>query len=314
MSVRLAPSPTGRFHIGNLRTALASQIWAEALGWPLVVRFEDIDKPRVLPRSQQQQLDDLNKIGIQGFRTEVQSHNHQRHFTVFQEARATKAIYPCFCSRKELQSDLAGMASAPHSPLRAYSGRCRGLTDSEVLKKFQERSNQTADHKQDVGWRFAGPDPSGADDILVARTANLQPEITDFIPSYQWACSIDDLLDGHRLLIRAWDLESSVLPQRLIQGWLIESSKKLSPLLPELSQPRLFPAVFHTALVTQSDGSRLEKRTPGVTLEDLDPQEIREQLLASLNLHDEVWNRKQFGQSRIWGEKQRQITWPSRQS
>jgi glutamyl-tRNA synthetase len=311
MTVRLAPSPTGRFHIGNLRTALVAQLWAQTMNWPLVVRFEDIDKPRVQQGAQERQLEDLNKIGIHNFKIEIQSQNHHRHWTAFTLGRLSGQIYPCFCSRKDLQNDLAGLASAPHVPLRAYSGKCRGLSKEDIELGRQNRSRSSKNQKQEIGWRFLGPDLTGAADVLVARSTSLEPSEEDFIPSYQWACSLDDALDGHRLLIRAWDLEDSIVPQRMIQNWLSQNPKVIQAVSPNLqgitsAQP---PAVFHASLVTQPDGTRLEKRTPGVTLSDLNPVEVRQRLLESILRAPEVFKRDQYQEGRIWGEALRAIPW-----
>src|SRR5689334_10286072 len=98
MSVRFAPSPTGNFHLGNLRTAWISHEWARALGQPWILRFEDIDRPRVLPGAQEKQLDDMAKLGLHAGRVLRQTEFHERHWTLFLTAFKQKQIYPCFCS------------------------------------------------------------------------------------------------------------------------------------------------------------------------------------------------------------------------
>ena len=77
--VRFAPSPTGRFHLGNLRTALLSQELARRLGQPWAIRFEDIDTLRVIPGAREQQLQDLADLGLIPDRITLQSENHARH-------------------------------------------------------------------------------------------------------------------------------------------------------------------------------------------------------------------------------------------
>ena len=245
--VRFAPSPTGRFHIGNLRTAWIAEQFARKNSLPLVVRFEDIDKPRVLAGAQEQQLDDMKALGLKIDRVYVQSANHTRHFKFFLNAVQSGQVYACDCSRKEVQAELAGLASAPHSPHAVYSGHCRKRGLSEIPHAKSET----------LAWRFKMPDISGQEDFVIARTPLAQSTTlseADFTPAYHWACAIDDFDGRYQLLVRAWDLESSARLQRAIQTWLGAND---------------FSAIFHTALVVQNDGHRLEKRTKGVTLPEL---------------------------------------------
>jgi glutamyl/glutaminyl-tRNA synthetase len=90
----------------------------------------------------------------------------------------------------------------------------------------------------------------------VARTSHL--ELTDFVPAYHWACSIDDYDERHTLIVRAWDLENSMAPQ-----------KQIFDLIASWEKPLPYPAVFHTSLVCSNNGHRLEKRTLGITLKEL---------------------------------------------
>jgi glutamyl-tRNA synthetase len=249
--VRFAPSPTGRFHIGNLRTAWISELWASQLGLPWVVRFEDIDQPRVLAGARETQLSDMLALGLKPDLILDQSDFYSRHFELFERAIQEGQIYPCDCSRKEVQVALAGIASAPHDGLAPmYSGHCRHLS---TARPFQ--------NGESLAWRFRMPLESGAHDFIVARTARGFSECptardsSTFVPSYHWACAIDDTEGCYDLLVRSGDLKPAVVVQRAIARWL--------------APQRQHPAVFHTSLVVQNDGHRLEKRTAGVTLPEI---------------------------------------------
>ncbi len=245
--VRFAPSPTGKFHVGNLRTAWISHQLAVALNLKWVVRFEDIDQPRVLADARANQLQDLAKLNLEPDIELLQSNFKARHWQCFVTGINQEKIYPCDCSRKEVQQALTSMASAPHTAIATYSGRCR------TLSKRQFEATES------LAWRFKMDDQSGKDDFIVARTAktlNSQgiPDFESFAPSYHLACAIDDHDGNYDLLVRSSDLRDSLFPQRAIQAWL----------------GRIHPIpVFHTSLVTQNDGKRLEKRTRGVTLDEL---------------------------------------------
>lgn len=251
--VRYAPSPTGRLHLGNLRTAWVSERWARALSIPWVVRFEDIDRPRVISGSQQQQLMDMRALGLEPDVVLVQSRFHDRHWSAFENAVRSGQVYPCDCSRKEVQAALSAMASAPHGPGPIYSGRCRTLDPHRELNAVDS-----------VAWRFKMPSESGHEDFIIARCARELdgsgvPDRAAFTPAYHWACAIDDYDGAYDLLVRAIDLSTAATLQRGIQTWLASY---------EGTSVRL-PRVFHTTLIVQDDGQRLEKRTLGVTLEEL---------------------------------------------
>ncbi len=277
--VRFAPSPTGNFHVGNFRTAWVSFELARRHGQPWIVRFEDIDAPRVQPHAQMRQLEDMRVLGLMPDEVTIQSHAHARHRALFDQAVGSGQVYPCTCSRKEVQEALAGLASAPHSPdasAAVYSGHCRAEP---------ARAGKGA-----VAWRFRMEDESGTRDFIVGRT-----EAKAFTPSYHWACAIDDADGGYALLVRAWDLAPVLEQQRAIQRWMgrIGAGKGL-------------PEVFHTALVVADDGSRLEKRTKGVTLSELEaaglsPEEIVAKFAASFEMPSAP------GADGLWGEAKREL-------
>lgn len=244
MGIRFAPSPTGRFHVGNLRTAWISWRLARVFGKPWVCRFEDIDGPRVLPGAIEKQLEDMKALGLVPDQISIQSSFQERHRGLFIQAMRDRRVYPCFCSRKEVLEALQGAASAPHQEVPIYNGKCRDLTE------YPPTTHPT------VAWRFRGAHPSGGQDFIIGRTTGLEPD--SFAPAYNWACAIDDYDGNHELLVRAWDLDHVIAQQRVIHDWL-SVGKGARPA----------PAVFHCALVTGNSGERLEKRTRGVILSEL---------------------------------------------
>jgi len=252
MTVRFAPSPTGRFHIGNLRTAWLSGAWARYLRIPWVVRFENIDSPRNVPGAMDEQLGDMKILNLVPDAVIVQSENIERHWNVFEKMHAAGLVYPCVCSRKTIREAVEAASSAPHRPVPGYTGHCRTL-DTIPKKDLPTWA-----------WRIRNHDESGRDDFVVARTSpsfapSGGPDRLSFAPAYHWACAVDDYDGDHRLLVRAWDLEDAAPLQRLIHEYLAQ--------LEGTSKP--FPAIFHGSLVTGDDGSRLEKRTMGTSLQEV---------------------------------------------
>ncbi|MCM2282554.1 MAG: glutamate--tRNA ligase family protein [Bdellovibrionaceae bacterium] len=291
--VRFAPSPTGRFHIGNLRTAWISNEFARVWKTPWIVRFEDIDKPRVHPQAQQWQLEDMAALGLVPDEVIVQSDSHALHHRWLITAIGEKQIYPCDCSRKDVQAALAGFASAPHAGLALYSGHCRHRDPSAELPHTKTES---------WAWRFRMPEASGAQDFIVARSRpedGWTPQVESFSPSYHWACAIDDHLGQYRLLVRAWDLATSAPLQRAVQSWLCVREGRT----PE------WPALYHTSLVVADTGGRLEKRTQGVTLPELLDRGLTPKMLTTQFSHSwhPAWRSWKPAPGEITGEREQEV-------
>ncbi|MGZ3688532.1 MAG: glutamate--tRNA ligase family protein [Bdellovibrionota bacterium] len=279
--VRFAPSPTGAFHLGNFRTAWISHAWAKHLGQPWIVRFEDIDAPRVVQGAQDRQLAEMRELGLNPDETRIQSASYGRYLSLFEAAREAKRIYPCLCSRKEVQENLAAMASAPHGEAPVYDGHCRDL------KAWPKTS------PAGIAWRFRREDPT--QDFVIGRT---ERDGSGFTPAYHWACAIDDFDGEYLLLVRAWDLSGVVPQQRAIQEWVARHTGRGY-------RPQ---AVFHCALVTADDGSRLEKRTRGITLPEIlargiSPERLAQALEQSFHPH---W--EEFAEGRVFGEQERSLS------
>ncbi|HEX5036863.1 MAG TPA: glutamate--tRNA ligase family protein [bacterium] len=292
--VRFAPSPTGTFHIGNLRTAWISREWARRLNLPWVVRFENIDAPRNAPGARESQTGDMARLGLVADVQSLQSDRAERHWETFLKFREAGLVYPCDCSRKEVREAVEGAASAPHGPVAAYSGRCR---DRDVSKEPLKTDLPS------LAWRIRFREDGGHEDFVVARSGTAVnaagiPERATFVPAYHWACAVDDHDGRYDLLVRAWDLEPAAAQQRLIMKCLALLEKKEA-------KP---PAVFHASLVTANDGSRLEKRTLGVSLKELLAKgETPEALIAKFQASF-TGDWKAFQPEKVFGETQKTMT------
>ncbi len=129
-TTRLAPSPTGALHLGNARTFLITWAIARQNNWRIILRMEDLDGPRIKTGADQQAITDLTWLGINWDTPQppepairYQRADLTRYIQAMQSLDAQKRIYPCACTRKEIQS----AQSAPHATdheLR-YPGTCR---------------------------------------------------------------------------------------------------------------------------------------------------------------------------------------------
>jgi glutamyl-Q tRNA(Asp) synthetase len=125
---RFAPSPTGPLHFGSLVAAVASYLDARAHGGEWLVRMEDVDKPREMAGAADSILSDLEFFG---FRWDgpvmYQSQRTEAYRDALEQLKSAGVIYPCGCSRKEIEGE-------------QYPGTCaNGLPPGKVARAWRVR-------------------------------------------------------------------------------------------------------------------------------------------------------------------------------
>src|SRR5688500_14468711 len=101
--VRFAPSPTGRLHIGNARTALLNALFARREGGTFVLRFDDTDLERSRPEYAQAIERDLAWLGIAPDVIVRQSERFELYDDAAQRLRILERLYPCYETPDELE-------------------------------------------------------------------------------------------------------------------------------------------------------------------------------------------------------------------
>jgi len=269
---RCAPSPTGLLHVGHAYAALYAA--RAANGGRFLLRLEDIDRGRCRPQFETAIFEDLTWLGLTW---EQPVRRQSDHFPVYARAlrrlRDRSLVYPCFCTRTDIQREIKAADAAPHTvgpdgPL--YPGTCRGLSTQDRAAKiaggtpFAWRLDMTAAraetsaltwHDARAGEVIATPEIFG--DVVIARK--------DIPTSYHLACTWDDAEQGVTLVTRGEDLFAATHIHRLLQALL------------DLPTPRY----DHHRLILGPDGRKFSKRDHAPTLRALreagkTPGEIRE--------------------------------------
>jgi glutamyl-tRNA synthetase len=261
---RFAPSPTGTLHLGNLRTALLAWLFARSAGSRFLVRMEDLDTARVRPGSAEEQLSDLEAIGLDWDGEVVyQSQRLDRYEAAIARLRDAGLVYECFCTRAEIRA----AASAPHGPLPegAYPGTCLRLTDAELAERRaagRPPALRVRAQTARVGFedRLLGEQEGVVDDFVVRRN--------DGAAAYNLAVVVDDAAQGVEEVVRGDDLLDTT-PRQLFMA-------------SALGLPA--PAYAHVPLVLGPDGARLAKRHGAVTLREVEPAAARAWMLRTLGL------------------------------
>jgi len=139
MSVgRFAPSPSGRLHVGNLRTALVAWLASRSADSQFLLRFEDLDTAAVRDEHYRSQSDDLLALGLDWDEPVIrQSDRHEFYREALARLEADDLVYPCFCSRKEIReaASAPNLAHAGHH----YPGTCRHLSQAQRAERALTR-------------------------------------------------------------------------------------------------------------------------------------------------------------------------------
>jgi glutamyl-Q tRNA(Asp) synthetase len=275
ITTRFAPSPTGRLHLGHAFAALFAAQAARAAGGRFLLRLEDIDRARCRTPFADAILEDLAWLGLAWDGPVRRQSEHFADYRAALDQLAARALlYPCFCTRKDIQDEIARAGHAPHGPDGAlYPGICRGLAPPEAarrqaagepyaLRLDMARALASVGGPLDFTDRAAGrviADPAQFGDVVLARK--------DVPTSYHLAVTVDDALQHVTLVTRGRDLLAATHVHRLLQALLG---------LP-------VPDYHHHRLLTDATGLRLAKRADAASLATLraagaDPAALRAQL------------------------------------
>src|SRR5438128_2488429 len=131
---RFAPSPTGLLHLGHALSALTAQ----QLGERFLLRIEDIDATRCRPEFEAAIYADLAWLGLSWEQPVRRQSEHMADYRAGLERLAAQGLlYPCFCTRRAIQAEIAASPSAPQGPDGPlYPGTCRGLSGPERERRL----------------------------------------------------------------------------------------------------------------------------------------------------------------------------------
>ena len=257
---RFAPSPTGFLHLGHVRSALEGWRAAREAGGRFLLRIEDIDHTRCRPHFTDAIIEDLGWLCLDW---DGAVRRQSEHFADYRAAldrlETAGLLYPCFCTRREIQAEIARAGGAPHlGPMgeagALYPGTCRRLSATERAARSRTAASYAL--RLDVvaalaetgplHWRENGrpvaADPAALGDVVLARK--------EIPTSYHLAVTVDDALQGVTLVTRGEDLFAATHIHRLLQALLA---------LPT-------PDYRHHRLLSDADGRRLAKRDGAPTI------------------------------------------------
>jgi len=274
VTVRFAPSPTGRIHIGNARTALFNWLFAQKHRGRFIQRFDDTDTLRSRQEYADSILYDLHWLGIFQDATEYQSRRIEAYDAAVERLKAAGVLYPCYETPEELD-------------LRRKIRRTRGLPPVYGREALELTSAQIAEFEGDgrrPHWRFLLPNFAG-DPMEPQRTEIHWNDVVRGDETVDLASVSDPVLvreDGtylYTLPSVVDDIDMAVT--HVIRGddHVTNTGVQIALFKALGSEP---PAFGHHNLLTTISGEGLSKRTGALSIEGLREAGIEPMAVASL--------------------------------
>ena len=241
---RFAPSPTGMLHIGGVRTALFSWLYARHHGGRFILRVEDTDRERSTEQAVRVILDGMQWLGL--FADEgpyFQSQRYERYWTVLNRMLETGHAYRCYCTAEELEAMRGQQLARKQKP--RYDGRCRERQEPRVgvapVIRFKNPLDGEVIVDDQVHGRVVFQNVE-LDDLIIARS--------DGSPTYNFCVVVDDMDMGITHVIRGDD-------------HLNNTPRQINMLRSLGATP---PVYAHVPMILGADGAKLSKRHGAVSV------------------------------------------------
>lgn len=262
--VRFAPSPTGKLHVGNVRTALMNWLFVREAGGTMILRIDDTDIERSTKAYEEGLKTDLTWLGLTWDSTFNQSDRFERYDAAAKTLREAGLLYACYETSEELdrQRKLARAQGKP--PI--YNRAGLSLTDAQIAD-YQKQGRLPH-------WRFklSGNPVSWTDMVRGGQsieTSSMSDPVlirADGTYLYTLPSVVDDIDEKITHIIRGEDHVTN-------SGAQIEILKALGGEAPNFA---------HTPLLVGADGSALSKRLGSLSMDQLREQGIEPMAICSL--------------------------------
>ena len=241
---RFAPSPTGMLHLGGVRTALFSWLYARRTGGRFILRVEDTDRERSTDEAVRVILDGMAWLGLAADEGPFfQTQRFERYREVIGEMLKAGSAYHCYCSKEELDALREQQIARKEKP--RYTGICRERTEPRrgvnPVVRFRNPLTGTV-VVQDLVHGPVTFQNAELDDLIIARS--------DGTPTYNFCVVVDDRDMGVTHVIRGDD-------------HLNNTPRQMNMLAALGATP---PAYAHVPMILGPDGTKLSKRHGAVSV------------------------------------------------
>jgi len=262
--VRFAPSPTGKLHVGNVRTALMNWLFVREQGGTFILRIDDTDVERSTQAYEDGLKEDLNWLGLKWDETFNQSKRFDLYDAAAADLKARGLIYPCYETSDELDRQRKILRAQGKPPI--YNRDALNLSADDIAKLEAEGRKPH--------WRFKlSGNPAEWDDMVrgaqKVETSSLSDPVlirADSSYLYTLPSVVDDIDAKITHVIRGEDHVTN-------SGAQIEIFNALGGPIPTFA---------HTPLLVGRDGKGLSKRLGSLSMDQLRDQGIEPLAICSL--------------------------------
>jgi len=241
---RFAPSPTGMLHVGGVRTALFSWLYARRTGGTFILRIEDTDRERSTAEAVKAILDGMAWLGLDpDDGPYYQTQRFGRYAEVVAQMLAAGSAYRCYCTKEELEALREQQLARKEKP--RYTGICRERTAPRPGVNPVVRFRNPLEGAVVVQDLVHGPvtfQNAELDDLIIARS--------DGSPTYNFSVVVDDMDMGVTHVIRGDDhLNNTPRQMNMLQAL-----------------GATVPIYAHVPMILGPDGTKLSKRHGAVSV------------------------------------------------
>jgi glutamyl-tRNA synthetase len=241
---RFAPSPTGMLHVGGVRTALYSWLYARRMGGRFILRVEDTDRERSTEEAVRVILDGMAWLGLTADEGPYyQTQRFDRYREVIRQMLEAGSAYHCYCSKEELDALREQQIARKEKP--RYPGICRDRQQPRPavhpVVRFRNPT-EGAVVVEDLVHGTVTFQNAELDDLIIARS--------DGTPTYNFCVVVDDMDMGVTHVIRGDD-------------HLNNTPRQMNMLRALGATP---PAYAHVPMILGPDGAKLSKRHGAVSV------------------------------------------------
>ena len=241
---RFAPSPTGMLHVGGVRTALFSWLYARRTGGKFILRIEDTDRERSTEDAVRVILEGMAWLGLTADEGPYyQTQRFDRYRAVLADMLKAGTAYRCYCTKQELEALREQQIARKEKP--RYTGICRARTEPRPGVDPVVRFRNPLDGTVVVQDLVHGPvtfQNAELDDLIIARA--------DGTPTYNFSVVVDDMDMGITHVIRGDDH--------------LNNTPRQMNMLHALGAT--LPAYAHVPMILGPDGAKLSKRHGAVSV------------------------------------------------
>ena len=241
---RFAPSPTGLLHVGGVRTALFSWLYAHRMQGKFILRVEDTDRERSTAEAVSVILEGMEWLGLKADEGPYyQTQRFDRYREVIAGMLAAGTAYYCYCTKQELDALRQGQIARKEKP--RYTGICRERREPRPGVAPVVRFKNPQDGAVVVEDLVHGPvsfQNAELDDLIIARS--------DGTPTYNFCVVVDDMDMGITHVIRGED-------------HLNNTPRQMNMLKALGATP---PVYAHVPMILGPDGAKLSKRHGAVSV------------------------------------------------